>query len=222
MPLWHQVSRLPPEYVDQRLAEGDRRVGRMLYRTTCPSCSACEPLRVLVDEFKPTKSQRRAAARWEGLGRVEVGPPTVTDEKLALYNRHKFGRNLAKDDANPMDEAGYAGWLCVSCCETLEMRYYVGDRLVGVGIVDVGATSMSSVYFYFDPDPEVARLSPGVYSTLQEIDLCRQTGRSYLYLGLYVADCVHLNYKAGFGPHERLVGGAWRREVARDATRGDP
>jgi arginine-tRNA-protein transferase len=33
----------------------------------------------------------------------------------------------------------------------------------------------------------------------------------YLYLGLYVADCRHLAYKARFLPHERLVNGEWRR-----------
>jgi arginine-tRNA-protein transferase len=93
----------------------------------------------------------------------------------------------------------------------MEMRYYYEDRLIGVGIVDLGERAMSSVYFYFDPDPEFGRLSPGVYSVLQEIELCRRTGREFLYLGLYVGDCDHLNYKAQYRPHERLFDGAWRR-----------
>jgi leucyl-tRNA---protein transferase len=210
LPLYRQVGPMTPEYTDQRLAEGDRRVGRMLYRTQCPSCHACEPLRILVDEFVPTKSQRRVLSKCSGV-RVEIGPPTVTAEKLAMYNRHKHGRDLVADDAVPMDAEGYAGWLCTSCTDTAEMAYYLGDRLIGVGIVDLGRTSASSVYFYFDPDPEIARLSPGVFSALQEIELCRRTGRKYLYMGLFVADCAHLNYKASYNPHERLVDGEWRR-----------
>jgi arginine-tRNA-protein transferase len=77
-----------------------------------------------------------------------------------------------------------------------------------VGIVDLGRESLSSVYFYFDPDR--ADLSPGVFSVLQEVELCRRTGRKYLYLGLFVKDCRHLAYKADYEPHERLIGGAWR------------
>jgi arginine-tRNA-protein transferase len=79
-----------------------------------------------------------------------------------------------------------------------------------VGIVDLGKTAASSVYFYFDPSPEVSRLSPGVYSVLNEIVWCRQTGREHLYLGLYVSGCDRLDYKADYNPHERLVDGDWR------------
>jgi len=93
---------------------------------------------------------------------------------------------------------------------SMEMRYYLGDRLVGVGIVDLGQASLSSVYFFFDPSPEVARLSPGVYSVLKEIELAKKTGRDHLYLGLYVEDCRHLSYKSDYFPHERTVKGVWQ------------
>ena len=59
MPLRWQMRSLSGDELDAALASGDRRVGRMLYRTQCPSCSACEPLRVVVGEFRPSKSQRR-------------------------------------------------------------------------------------------------------------------------------------------------------------------
>ena len=76
--------------------------------------------------------------------------------------------------------------------------------------MDLGRNSVSSVYFYFDPSPELSQYAPGNYSALQEIAFCQQTGREYLYLGLYVADCDRLNYKARYKPHERLQGGHWR------------
>ncbi len=50
-----------------------------------------------------------------------------------------------------------------------------------------------------------------MYSALQEIELCRRTGRDHLYLGLYVPDSRHLAYKADYSPHERLRDGDWRR-----------
>jgi arginine-tRNA-protein transferase len=164
-----------------------------------------------VAAFRPTKSQRRIRARWlAGPSRLELGPATWSEEKLALFNRHKQGRGLAQSDGET-DALGYVGWLVQSCFHTLEMRYYWEDRLVGVGIVDLGERSASSVYFYFDPDAAIARLGPGVFSILAEIDLCLRTGRDWLYLGLYVEDCRHLAYKADYSPHERFAEGAWRR-----------
>lgn len=211
MPLYRQLQRLTLEDSDERFALAERRVGTCLYRTQCPTCSECKGLRIPVAEFQPSRSQRRVARRWRESGRVEVGPPTLDDEKLELFNRHKQQRNLASDEDGPMSGLGYVSWLVQSCMLTAEMRYFFEDRLVGVGIVDLGRQAASSVYFYFAPEPEVSRLSPGVFSVLQEIEFCRRTGRDYLYLGLYVQDCRHLSYKADYWPHERRVDGAWHR-----------
>ena len=214
MPLYRQTRRLTPAETDVRLARAERRVGFSLYRTACPTCSECRGLRVLVDDFAPTRSQRRVQKRWEALGdrlRISVGPATWSEEKLDLFNRHKRERGLAEPDAERMDAYGYAGWLLHSCMPTVEMTYHIDDKLVGVGIVDLGETSSSSVYFYFDPTPEISRLSPGVFSVLQEVAFCRRTSRRYHYLGLWVQDCQSLAYKADYYPHERLVDGDWRR-----------
>lgn len=214
LPLMRQARRLDPDETDERLARAERRVGRNLYATRCPTCSACKGLRILVDAFEPSRSQRRVARRWDRLGdrlRIEVDRASWTDEKLDLFNRHKRERGLAEEGEEPMDAYGYVGWLLDSCMETVEMRYLIDDTLVAVGILDLGRTASSSVYFYFDPRPEVARLSPGVYSTLREVAYARQTGRIHHYLGLWVERAPKLSYKADFAPHERLIDGAWRR-----------
>jgi hypothetical protein len=31
----------------------------------------------------------------------------------------------------------------------------------------------------------------------------------FLYLGFYIADCSHMNYKANYLPHQRLIDGQW-------------
>ncbi|RME20554.1 MAG: arginyltransferase [Deltaproteobacteria bacterium] len=213
MPLRWQFQDLAPAEVDASLAAGDRRVGRMLYRTRCPACSACQPLRIPVAEFVPSRSQRRVLRRNRDL-RIELAPATYSDEKLALYNRHKMERGLGEEE-KPMSRRGYEGWFLRSCVRTREMRYYRGDRLIGVGILDLGARDTSSVYFYFDPDE--SHRSLGTLSVLVEVEWLRRAGGRYHYLGLYVADCRHLNYKARFFPHERLIDGRWMRFPARDA-----
>jgi arginine-tRNA-protein transferase len=208
MPLYRQLAPLSLDQADQRFANAERRVGTCLYRTACPTCSACEGLRIPVGDFRPSKSQRRVANRWRDRGRVELGPVSFDETKLDLFNRHKLERGLT-EGTEGMDPLGYIGWLVHSCMLTVEMRYFYDDELIGIGIVDLGRHAASSVYFYFDPDR--SDLSPGTFSALEEIDFCRRTGRQHLYLGLYVEACRHLSYKARFHPHERLHDGDWRR-----------
>jgi len=208
MPLYRQLRRLSLDETDLRFENAERRVGACLYRTECPTCTACEGIRIPVAGFKPSKSQRRVANKWSGHARIEVGPVTFNDVKLELFNRHKRERGLVADDDGEMTPIGYVSWLVQSCVFTIEMRYFYDEELVGVGIVDLGRVSASSVYFYFDP--EKSWLSPGVYSALREVELCQRSGRRYLYLGLFVEDCRHLSYKSQYRPHERLVGETWR------------
>ena len=211
MPLRWQMRSLSGEELDAALASGDRRVGRMLYRTQCPTCSACEALRVPVHAFRPSKSQRRVWKKNQDI-KVTVGPAVFSEERLELYNRHKLERGLSKD-RKLMTRQGYEGWFLNSCSQTVELCFSIGERLVGVSIVDVGARDSSSVYHFFDPD--VSDRSLGTFSALVELAWCQSRGGRYHYLGLYVGACDRLNYKARFRPHERRVDGGARARAQR-------
>jgi leucyl-tRNA---protein transferase len=208
MPLRVPTRMLTGAEFGERLRVGDRRQGVLLYRTACPSCKACEPIRIDVHDFVPDKTQRRIFRR--GLERlaIDIGPPELTVEKVELYNRHKRGRGLSPDGQD-IDEAGYRAFLVDTCCDSFELRYRVADRLVGVAVVDRSDDALSAVYFYFDPEFEP--WSPGVFSILKQLDLCRAWGLRYLYLGLYIADCSSMAYKARYLPHERYLRGRWQR-----------
>jgi leucyl-tRNA---protein transferase len=54
MPLYRQLGKLTLEESDRRFAAAERRVGTCLYRTACPTCRACEGIRVPVAEFAPS------------------------------------------------------------------------------------------------------------------------------------------------------------------------
>src|SRR5690606_21011204 len=103
MPLRVPTRMLTPHEFGERLRVGDRRQGVLPYRTSCPSCPACEPIRIDVDQFGADKTQRRVYRRGEGRFEVEIGPPELTAEKVALYNRHKVGRSL-NADGHDIDE----------------------------------------------------------------------------------------------------------------------
>lgn len=38
---------------------GYRRAGSILYKNICPHCKKCQPIRILVSDFVPSKSQRK-------------------------------------------------------------------------------------------------------------------------------------------------------------------
>jgi|SRR5436189_2456092 len=206
LPYRHPVAMLAPEQFDQRLAEGDRRSGVFLYRTQCPACRACQPIRLDVEKFRPDATQRRMQRRGDALLTVEIGPPIVDPERVRLFNLHRDVRGLASGDS-PLDEESYAEFLTDSCCETLEISYWHDDQLVAVAIADAGRDSLSAVYCFYDPAFRL--LSLGTYSILRQIALCRATDRRYLYLGFFIAESPHMSYKSSFQPHQRLVEGEW-------------
>jgi arginyl-tRNA--protein-N-Asp/Glu arginylyltransferase len=212
-----QVARCPArvpkdtldrEQLDVLLNEGDQRVGGTVFRTDCPFCSACEPVRIDVNQFVLTKSQLRVVRRNTPLLRIEVGTPELSRKRVALWNRHRQARGLLTDHSRK-DPVGYQEWLVDSCAETLEFRYWYGDRLAAVSILDRGTRSANSAYCYFDP--RLSKMSLGVFSVLHEIEWCRANGIEWYYLGLWAADATALRYKTNYYPHERFVRGTWQR-----------
>ena len=195
-------------------------MGQTVFRTECPFCQACEPVRVDVAAFSPSRSQRRVLARNADL-RLEIGTPSLTRRRVALWNRHRRARGLLTSYSRK-DPVGYQEWLVESCAPTIEVRYYEGDRLCAVSILDMGVTSANSAYHYYDPADQ--RRSMGVYSVLREIEVCASLGIRWYYLGLWASDAAALRYKSTYYPHERLIRGAWTpfATPAADPATDDP
>ena len=163
---------------------------------------------MITEEYTPTKTQKRIGRRGDEELVLRVGAPAVDARRVYLYNEHKTARRL-RDGQPPIDEDGYRDFLVATCCDTFEISYYHGDSLVGIAICDRSEDALSAVYCCYDPG--VAHLSIGTYSILKQLQLCKQWGLHYLYLGLYISGCESMEYKARYLPHERLVDGTWRR-----------
>lgn len=192
----------------QRLMDlGFRRSGHIVYRPVCQGCQACQPLRVLVEEFKPSKSQRRVLKRNADVV-LELGEPSLTPEKLSLYQRYlEFQHPGTRQDAGLET---LRDWLYSSCTATLEACYRDrSGRLVGATILDLCPRALSSVYHFFEP--QEAKRSLGVYSVLAEIEFCRAKGLPWYYLGFWVRGCPKMEYKSDYAPFELMVGGRWVR-----------
>ena len=187
-----------------------RRSGQIVYQPNCDGCQACVPIRVPVAEFRPSRSQRRVWTRNADL-RVEIGPPTCDGQRVELLNRYEAAVHQRPGSKSRAEYEASFGW---SPLTTIEMSYWLAERLVGVGIVDVTPQTLSSVYFFYEP--ELSRRSLGVFSALREIEECRRRGLAYWYIGFHVLGCAKMTYKEAFRPHELLMDGVWRAGM-RDA-----
>jgi arginine-tRNA-protein transferase len=208
LPLRLPSRPLSPVEFGKRLRGGDRRQGFVLYRPSCPRCAACEPIRLSAKDYEPSRSQRRIIKRGDRELSIKMGPPVVEGRRVQIYNAHKAARDL-RDGQPPIDQDGYRDFLVATCCDTFEVSYHLADKLVGVSIVDRSDDALSAVYCCYDP--EYSDFGIGTYSILKQLELCNEWGLEYLYLGLYIAGCDSMEYKARFLPHERLLGGNWRR-----------
>jgi arginine-tRNA-protein transferase len=206
LPLRIPARALERSELEQRLSRGDRRQGLFLYRPACPGCVACEPIRLDLARFQPSRSQRRTLRRGDDQLTVELGEPVADQERVALYNRHKALRGLSAGQGE-VDVRSYREFLAMTCCDTIEIRYRLAGELVAVAIADRSSEALSAVYCYYEPSYE--QLGLGTYSILKQLELCRMWGLRYLYLGLYISESLHMRYKARFLPHERLLDGKW-------------
>ncbi len=206
MPLRRPNQKLKNSEFDQRLAEGDRRYGRYLYRTKCAHCQACQAIRIPVDDFSPSKSQRKTLRKGDAELETIVRQPLIDQEHVDLFNAHSRKKRLNKNDRS-LDLKDYHLFLADTCCDTVEFAYFYHRQLVGVSIADRGDSSLSAVYCFYDLD--FARLSPGTFSVLKQIEQCQEWGLQYLYLGYFVAENEHMRYKSNYYPHQRLIDGHW-------------
>lgn len=206
MPLRMPLGKISPTEADKRLADGHRRTGEFVYQTNCPNCKACEPIRIDCFEFEFSRNQKRTLARGNRKYRQEIGALHSDAQRINLFNKHRRLRGLAKRDTDiDMDE--YIWGFVRSCFDSFEITYWLDDELACVAVCDLGQSSISAVYTFFDPD--IKSDSLGTYSILKQIEYCRQNDRRHLYLGYFVEGSPHMMYKSRFVPNERLIDGAW-------------
>jgi arginyl-tRNA--protein-N-Asp/Glu arginylyltransferase len=187
-----------------RLQSGWRRFGSMLFRPRCPVCRACQSLRVVVDRFRPNRSQKRAWQTNVGTVELHIGQPSVSRAKLNLYDRYHAYRTQTKGwpEHPAKDVASYAHSFVDNPFACEEWCYFLDRKLIGVGYVDALTCGLSAIYFFYDP--AYARRSLGTYNVLCLLKEAAARKLPHLYLGYYVAGCSSLAYKARFVPNEVL------------------
>lgn len=197
--------KITPEIYEYLIAIGFRRSGQHAYRPHCSACRSCISCRINVQNFKPSKSQRRVLAKNNDLTFASV-QPTFSDEHYGLYLRYQ----AFKHPGGTMENFGkkeYEEFLCQSFGNSLMYETRLNEKLLALSVTDVFSDALSAVYTFFDP--EYSTRSLGTYSVLQQIKAAQNRGKQHLYLGYYINKSAKMAYKANFMPIEMLIEGQW-------------
>jgi len=184
---------------------GFRRSGEHVYQPYCKKCSACVPIRIPVQEFRPSRNQKRNWNRNRDLI-CTIKPAKFSEEHFQLYQRYIVNRHPGGGMDNP-SVTSYMEFLTASWTDSRFIEFRCEDNLVAVAVIDVMDNALSAVYTFFDP--EQASRSPGRYAILYEIELARQYGYSWLYLGYWINQCGKMSYKNEYRPYECYIKNEW-------------
>ena len=174
----HLVGKRAAALNDLLTQTGFRRSQTIAYRPACESCRACVSVRVLVDDFRPSASQRRAIRANADLIGVFVAPKP-TNQHYALFRsyldkRHPYG---GMADMSSLD---FAMMVEDTHIDTVLTEYRLlsptGDGqasgpLLAVCLTDRLADGLSLVYSFYDPD--MTRRSLGSFVILDHIEKAR-------------------------------------------------
>jgi arginine-tRNA-protein transferase len=190
----------------QRLREGWRRFGPMVFRPECPSCRQCRSLRVPTALFRPNESQRRAWKRNQHDVTLRIGTPVVTADRLDLFRRFHDWKHEAQ--GWPAGGTGNLDAFVENPIQTEEWTYYADGRLIAVGYVDALPEALSAIYFFWAP--EERHRSLGTFNIVTMLRVAAERRVPHVYLGYFVRGCRSLEYKARFQPNEVLTeDGSW-------------
>ncbi|WP_109464216.1 arginyltransferase [Albibacillus kandeliae] len=188
--------------------QGFRRSQNVLYRPSCAECSACLSARINVSRFVATRGQKKIIKRNAHLSRKPTSP-WATEEQYELFRRYLDARHADGGMAD-MDVFEFAAMIEETPIRSRVIEYSDSTtrRLTGVSLTDVLEDGLSMVYSFYDPGQP--RQSLGTYMILDHVEIAREAGLPYVYLGYWVPGSQKMGYKSKFSGLEVYLRGEWQ------------
>jgi arginyl-tRNA--protein-N-Asp/Glu arginylyltransferase len=238
--LTHLVGERAPELNNLLTHGGFRRSQSIAYRPACERCRACVSVRVIADEFRPTRNMRRVLDRnADVFGEMRV--PVPTSEQYGVFRAYLDARHGDGGMAD-MTVLDYAMMVEDSHVHTRLIEYRrsphpslpgerdgKGRRLrhraphggiaggAGPGAGELVAVALTDVLkdglsmVYSFYEPEPVGRSLGTFMILDHIARARRLDLAYVYLGYWVRGSRKMDYKGRFLPQQRLAPEGWQR-----------
>ena len=197
---------------------GFRRSQSIAYRPACETCRACVSVRVVVDDFRPSRSFRKVMSHNSDLI-GEALPARPRSEHYALFRSYLDERHPEGGMAT-MSALDFAMMVEDTHVETALIEYrrrgpdsgFTGrgqGDLFAMALTDTLSDGLSMVYSVFDPS--LVPRSLGTFMVLDHIERARRLRLPYVYLGYWVDGSPKMAYKERFQPQERLLPQGWER-----------
>ena len=222
----HLVGPRATEMNDLLTQGGFRRSQNIAYRPACETCRSCVSVRILAQEFVPSRSFRRVAAANSDVV-ATVFPAQPSTEQFALFRTYLDHRHPS-GGMSDMLALDYAIMVEDTHVQTRVIEYRLrapGDglkaqpkgELIAVALSDLMCDGLSMVYSFFNP--AMPKRSLGTMMVLDHIDRAKALGLPHVYLGYWVEGSNKMGYKTRFQPQEHLMSQGWQRYDASSSGR---
>ncbi len=179
----------------------------------CATCKRCFPVRIVIDDFTPSRSQKRILKRNNDLTTTirslyenDGNDLILDDEHYKLFhenmtNRHPNG-GFARMSQNNF-EASFEPFDLV-----VESRNAAG-KLLCASILTAGDDYLYGINFYYDTE-ESKRRSLGKFTILAVVDALKGSPTiKHFYLGSLAQNSPKLGYKGEFSGLEAMTTNGW-------------
>lgn len=180
--------------LDELISGGWRKFGMYFFRPQCIGCSSCIPIRVPVDSFRMSKSQRWLWRRNSDI-QVRLEQNASFFELYEIYQDHSLNRF-----GTMSNEEEFKYNFFIKSCRSAYSLYYLHGMLIAAGFLDLSSNALSSVYFIYRT--KFLDRGLGNYSVLREMQMTSELGLQYYYLGYFVPGNCRMQYKARFFPYQ--------------------
>ncbi|XP_065090515.1 arginyl-tRNA--protein transferase 1 isoform X1 [Ochlerotatus camptorhynchus] len=173
------VEKSLEDFLAEEPAEGEQSAHRLKLVIVCTSSN----------EFKRTK-QISFGVYKKYQTEVHNDPPNSIEEYLDFLVKSPLQYTTGQNSPS----CGFGSF---------HQQYWLDDRLIAVGVIDILPSCVSSVYFFYDP--EYRFLSLGTYASLRELAFTRKMQQhtpsiTNYYMGFYIHSCPKMRYKSNLYP----------------------
>ncbi|OBT13923.1 arginyltransferase [Vibrio sp. UCD-FRSSP16_10] len=186
------------------LANGFRRSGETIYRPYCESCNKCTAIRIDVEQFRASKSQKRLLNKAKHM-HWEV-THDISAHWFELYRQYIEIRHF-EGSMYPPNEMDFKKFIHSNTVPSGFLHIYEQEKLISIAVTDQLNDANSAFYTFYSPQHS---LSLGTLSVLYQIQYTRSQGKKWLYLGYQIDECPAMNYKVRFDSHQKLVNQRWQ------------
>lgn len=216
-----EMVQLNPDALDRILAEGWRLLGRRFVRHNFSTWrrKLCRtiPLRVRLDQFELSKSQRQILRRNADL-RVISAPARFNSDRERLFDLHR--ERFHEKQATTLASFIHSESPNLYPTEGRELAVHLDSELVACSFFHLGQKAVSGTYCVFNPTH--GRRSLGTLTMLLELLIAKEMGMEYYYHGythdipsqfdykLNISGLETMNWETGeWQPRDRVPATRW-------------